>query len=107
MASTTRWSWAWVATEVAIPAGSAAAAFDQCAPPSDDSKTSLAWVSLAGLVVLVQTRTSRPESAASRAPVGCPLGPGAPGWHGTPWLATVQAVPVIGPLSSSPDGASR
>src|SRR5260221_7189595 len=112
VASTTRLSWAWIATEVAIPVLGAAPIADQCTPPSVDSTTNLAWVSLAVLVALVHIRTSRFALAASRVPAGWPLGPGAPGRHGTCWLttgplATVQAPPLSGPLSSSPDGASR
>src|SRR5215472_17561919 len=101
-----------MATEAAIPAAGAVPITDQCAPLSVDSTMSLAWVSPAGLVALVHTRTSEFPLAASRVPVGWPLGPGAPGRHRTCWLttgplATFQAAPVSGPLSSSPDGASR
>src|SRR5215470_16613603 len=101
-----------MATEVAIPAGGAVPIADQCPPLSVDSTMSLAWVSPAALVALVHTRTSSLPLAASRVPVGWPPGPGAPGRHDTRLLttgalATLQAPPVSGPLSSSPDGASR
>ena len=64
------------------------------------------------LVLVCTSATSSFPLAASRAPVGWPLGPGAPGRHRTcrlttRGLATLQAAPVSGPLSSSPDGASR
>src|SRR5258706_238919 len=108
--ASTRLSGAWIASEVAIPVCGAAPIADQCAPRSADLTTSLAWVSPAGLVALVHTRTRSFAFAASRAPVGWPLAPGAPGRHRTCWLttsglATVQPAPVSGPLTSSPSGA--
>src|SRR5258708_32489847 len=107
--ASTRLSWAKPASEVAIPVLGAAPIVDQWAPASLDSTISLAWVSSAGLVALVHTRTSSLAFAASRAPVGWPSAPGAPGRHRTCWLttrrrATAQPAPVGGPASSPPAG---
>src|SRR5260221_9776014 len=102
VASTTRLSWAWIATEVAIPVLGAAPTADQCTPPSVDSTTNLAWVSLAVLVALVHTRTSRFALAASRVPAGWPPGPGAPRRPRTCWLTTGPPAPGPAPPPAGP-----
>src|SRR5438132_7290179 len=107
VASTTTRPWPWTETEVASPAAGTVPPLAQLTPPSVDSTTVFVWVAPAALVALVHTRTSWAWPAASRAPVGWPSGPGAPGAHGSLWLAAVQAAPVSGPLYSAPDGASR
>src|SRR5215469_10455497 len=93
----------WMASDAEIPVAGGLPAADQVAPPSADWKTDFSCESAPG-AGLVHARTSWAGPAASRAAVGWPQGPGAAGLHGAAWLATDQAAPVSGPLSSSPDG---